>query len=146
MPRLKEVLVDGWHFSQKKGGGKHQSQTKKEYFMIRTLSTISSFIAVSVAQAAAHPSLNELKVFGTNDVCGERIALAVVQAATERFGKDNAETLNIREVRAVGDFGWDSSITPFKVTATDEVGGHQWLVVAETEDCVIEFLQIANEE
>jgi hypothetical protein len=114
-------------------------------FSVLALSLVNA-LPFSVALATERTPFSNLVITGTNEVCGERIAEAVFQAAKERFGDENAETLNIWEVQAIGNFGEDSNVTPFKVNVSDEVGGSQWLVVAETEDCVIEFLTIAVEE
>ena len=50
--------------------------------------------------------------------------------------------MNISLVTSIGTFDPDSLVTPYKVSVSDEVGESEWIVVAETEDCVIEYVGI----
>ena len=99
------------------------------------------FSMASIASANNDPFTN-LVVEKTDQVCGLTIAKAVFKKATKRYGRDNADTMNISLVTSIGTFDPDSLVTPYKVSVSDEVGESEWIVVAETEDCVIEYVGI----
>jgi hypothetical protein len=93
------------------------------------------------AFGSARDALKGLQFEGTDKVCAKRIATAVYKAAAKQFGPETAETINILSVKPVaGKFDETSIVTAYFVEMSDEVDPSQWLVVAETEDCVIEYV------
>lgn len=120
--------------------------------MMKTLATLAAVLASSAALAAPAKSSKKptgATFTGVDEVCGERIAKRVLKEALKRYGKDpiTAETISIRSVVALESLNKDMTfLRAFRVQESDEVGSSSWLVITDNEDCVIEFVNVADEE